>query len=58
MACYKEFERPEIIYPDIAQRTKFTRDESKAFLGNTAYIIPTDEVWLVGLMNSGLFRWY
>lgn len=55
---YSYFERPKIVYPDIAQQTKFTWDESKAFLGNTAYIIPTEEQWLVGLLNSNLIWWF
>ncbi len=57
-AYYADFERPKIIYPDITQSSKFTWDKSKAFLGNTAYIIPTDEVWLIGLLNSNLIWWY
>lgn len=57
-AYYEEFERPKIVYPDIAQAAEFTWDDSKSFLGNTAYIIPTDEVWLVGLLNSKLIWWY
>jgi hypothetical protein len=55
---YSEFERPKIIYPDIAKSPKFTWDESKALLGNTAYIIPTDEIWLTGLLNSSLIWWF
>lgn len=55
---YKDFEQVKIIYPDIAQGPKFTWDESPALLGNTAYIIPTDETWLVGLLNSKLIWWY
>lgn len=55
---YKEFEKDKIIYPDIAQQSKFTWDESKAFLGNTAYIIPTDKKWLVGLLNSKVIWWF
>ena len=55
---YEEFEQPKIIYPDIAQSPKFTWDNSKSFLGNTAYIIPTDELWLVGLLNSKLVWWF
>lgn len=35
-AYYKGFEAFKIIYPDIAQRSEFTWDESKSFLGNTA----------------------
>jgi len=52
-----DFRRPKIIYPDIAKASEFTWDESNAFLGNTAYIIPTDEIWLVGLLNSQLIWW-
>ncbi|MFZ3137130.1 MAG: TaqI-like C-terminal specificity domain-containing protein [Thermodesulfovibrionales bacterium] len=52
-----DFERPKIIYPDIAKAPEFTWDESNAFLGNTAYIIPTDEIWLLGLLNSQLTWW-
>ena len=51
------FERPKIIYPDIAKAPEFTWDESKAFLGNTGYIIPTEEKWLLGLLNSQLIWW-
>jgi len=57
-AYYAEFERPKIVYPDIAQQQKFTWDESNTYLGNTAYIIPTDEIWLVGLLNSALIWWF
>jgi len=52
-----DFERPKIIYPDIAKGPEFTWDESKVFLGNTAYIIPTKEKWLLGLLNSRLIWW-
>lgn len=58
IAYFAEFEKPKIVYPDIAQSSKFTWDESKAFLGNTAYIIPTEEQWLVGLLNSSLIWWF
>jgi type I restriction-modification system DNA methylase subunit len=56
-AYYEEFGKPKIVYPDIAQRTEFTWDESNSFLGNTAYIIPSHEQWLVGLLNSSLIWW-
>lgn len=56
-AYYCDFQLPKIIYPDIAQKSKFTWDESKAFLGNTAYIIPTEYKWLLGLLNSQLIWW-
>ena len=58
IAYYKEFEEPKIIYPDIAKEPKFTWDESKFFLGNTAYIMPSSEKWLVGLLNSKTVWWF
>jgi type I restriction-modification system DNA methylase subunit len=58
IAYYEQFNSPKIIYPDIAQHTEFTWDESKALLGNTAYIIPTDKQWLVGLLNSTTVWWF
>jgi adenine-specific DNA-methyltransferase len=57
IAYFEEFETSKIIYPDIAQHSKFTWDESNAYLGNTAYIIPSNEKWLVGLLNSKLIWW-
>lgn len=55
---FKDFEKNKIIYPDICQFSKFTWDESNSFLGNTAYIIPTNDIWLVGLLNSNLLWWF
>lgn len=57
-AYYEDFEKPKIIYPDIAQATKFTYDKNNFYLGNTAYIIPTNETWLLGLLNSKLMWWF
>lgn len=58
IAYYSDFEKPKIVYPDISQFPKFTWDESKSYLGNTAYIMPSDEIWLVGLLNSKLMNWF
>lgn len=55
---YDDFDSDKIVYPDIAHHSKFAWDESKSFLGNTAYIIPTNEKWLVGYLNSSLVWWF
>ncbi len=57
-AYYEEFNRPKIVYADIAQASNFAFDERGSFTGNTVYFIPTDEVWLSGLLNSSLIWWY
>ncbi len=58
IAYYHEFEKPKIIYPDIAQHSKFLFDDSGAFSSNTTYFIPTSEKWFLGLLNSKLMWWY
>ncbi|MBI4384395.1 MAG: Eco57I restriction-modification methylase domain-containing protein [Nitrospinae bacterium] len=59
-ACdyYKEFERPKIIYPDIAKESRMTFDSGGLYLGNTAYFIPSDDLYLLGLINSKLIFAY
>ena len=55
---YQEFNRPKIVYADIAQASNFTFDDTGSFTGNTAYFIPSDELWLSGLLNSSLVWWF
>jgi len=61
-ACdyYKEFERPKIIFPDIARRCQFALDTEGYFSGNTTYLIPIDESqkYLVPLLNSSLIEFF
>ncbi len=53
-AYYDEFEKPKIILPDISLRGNFTYDEQNAFVANTGYIIPVDDRYLLGILNSQL----
>ena len=57
-AYWEEFEKPKIVYPDIAQRTEFAFDDRSYFLGNTLYLLPTEEMWLLGLLNSKAVFWF
>lgn len=52
------FAQTKIIYPDIAQAPKFAWDETQSFLGNTSYMIPTEEKWLLGPLNSKVIFWF
>lgn len=51
-AYYPAFNEPKIMFPDIAPSCRFAFDRAGLFAANTAYIIPTDEFYLVGLLNS------
>ena len=55
---WEEFEQPKIVYPDIAQGTEFSFDDNGYFLGNTSYLLPTKEMWLLGLLNSKAVFWF
>jgi len=56
---WDEFEKPKIVYPDIAQRSEFSYDpDGRYYLGNTMYLIPTEKKWLLGVLNSNLIYWY
>jgi type I restriction-modification system DNA methylase subunit len=54
-----EFEKPKIIFPDIAKESRMTFDTSGIYVGNTGYIIPKNDLYLLGLLNSKLiFNYY
>ena len=55
---WQEFEKFKIVYPDIAVSPQFAYDESGAYGGNTMYIVPTEEMWLLGLLNSKAVFWF
>ena len=55
---WQEFEKFKIVYPDIAVSPQFAYDESGAYGGNTMYIVPTKEIWLLGLLNSKAVFWF
>lgn len=59
-ACdyYSEFEKPKIILPDIALKMQATFDTNNFYSVNTAYIIPTDDKFLLGLLNSNVVHYY
>lgn len=47
-----EFEKPKIVYPDIAQRPEFAYDTHNALTVNTSYIIPMEDLYPLGVLNS------
>jgi len=59
-ACdyYDEFEKPKIFWPEIAQSARFTLDSSNFYANNKAYIIPTDDFFLLGILNSSSLRMF
>jgi hypothetical protein len=55
-ACeyYSEFEKPKIVYPDIAKESRVAFDTDHLYFSNTVYFIPSDDLYLLALLNSRL----
>ena len=55
-ACdyYDAFEKPKIMFPDIAKELRFSLDRTKIYGNNTMYFIPIDDLYLLGLLNSSI----
>ena len=55
---YTEFEKPKIVYRDIAKFLSTCYDTKETFGLNTTYFIPTNDLSLLAILNSTVFDWY
>ena len=51
------FKRPKIIYPDIAKESRFAFDNTGLYVADTIFSIPSDDLYLLGVLNSKL-SWF
>jgi hypothetical protein len=51
---YGEFEKPKIIYPNICKRPEFTFDNYSLYSNQKCFIIPSDDKYMLGILNSNL----
>jgi len=56
VAYYAEFEKPKIVYQEIATYQAFAFDINQYFLNNKVFMISLDDKYLLGLLNSS-FVW-
>jgi hypothetical protein len=57
VAYWEVFDKPKLIFPDIAKGPRFCFDTGGHYLANTAYCLGTDDLYLLGVLNSRLF-WF
>jgi hypothetical protein len=57
VAYYNIFEEPKIVFPDIAKNPRFFLENTGAYVANTAYCLGTDDLYLLGVLNSKVF-WF
>jgi len=55
---YDEFEKPKIVWPDITQESRFTWEDKGYYYNNTCYIMPSNDMYLLGILNSKLIWKY
>lgn len=57
IAYWQEFEKPKIVFAEIAQRGQFTLDNNRQCLDTTLYLISSESLYLLGLLNSSVITY-
>jgi hypothetical protein len=57
-AYWETFEDPKIMYPEITWRACWCLDSKGTLCNNTAYLIPTDDLWILAVINAPVTWWY
>lgn len=55
---YYEFEKPKVIVPAIANSASYAFDNSMHYSNDKTSIIPVDDLYLLGLLNSNLLDFF
>ncbi len=55
---YHEFDKQKIVYIDIAREPKFIFDDKGAYTDMTLFFIPTNDFYLLGVLNSSTSWFY
>lgn len=58
IAYWQEFEKPKIVYPDIAANCEFAIDNTCFYPDCTLFPIPGDSLSLIGYLNSSPIQWF
>jgi hypothetical protein len=49
---WEGFEKDKIVWPDISKLPRFSMDTENRFLGNTGFVIPLRDYYLLGVLSS------
>ena len=52
------FSQPKLVCPNLYNHQTFAVDTAGFYCGDTCYLIPTEELWLCGLLNSRVVEWF
>jgi len=51
-------ERPKVVYPEIAPECRFTLDSDAYYPNNKTFVLPSADLYLLGLLNSKVALFY
>ena len=54
----ERFAQPKLVCPNTYNHQTFAVDTAGYYYGKTAYLIPTEETWFCGLLNSRTVEWF
>jgi hypothetical protein len=57
-AYWDEFDKPKIMFPEITWRLQWCFDSQGTFCNNTAYILPSSDLWILAVANAPITWWY
>jgi len=52
------FVQPKCLYPNLASETAFAFDDEGYYVGSPASLLPTSELWLLGVLNTKAVSWF
>ena len=52
------FTQPKLVCPNRYNHQTFAVDTDGLYCGDTCYLIPTEETWLCGILNSNVVEWF
>jgi len=52
IAYYAEFDKPKIVFPEIAMEPRFSFDSDNTYTNNKAYVVPLNDLFLLAVLNS------
>ena len=52
------FEHPKCIYPEMASATAFAFDDEGYYVARPASLLPTNELWILGVLNTKAVSWF
>jgi hypothetical protein len=57
-AYWDEFDKPKIMYQDIAWQPRFCLDTDGTLSNNTVYFLPVGDTWLLAALNAPISWWF